>query len=82
MKQSEVTKKTTQKTNLEQLRDLVEVLETQQRPSDSYDTTLELIQSVINEEQKVINKLKRNDSKIKHYELICSSIMTIIGATN
>ena len=65
--------------NLQQLKDLVDTLEGQDKISKEYSETLSQIQTLIKEEKKIINKLKRPDAKLKHYESICSGILAIIG---
>lgn len=77
MKQSE-TQDEIGTSNLEKLRVLVDHLETQEFPGAGYSGTLSEIKKVIEDEQKVIKNLTRADSKIKHYETICSTIMALV----
>jgi hypothetical protein len=74
------TKTTT--SNLEKLRELVDHLEKQQFPDELYSGTLADIKQVIEEEQKVIKNLKRADSKIKHYEIMCNAIMALVTTSH
>jgi len=66
--------------NLERLRDLVEQLEKHEMYGVEYNDTVKEIERIIKEERKVICNLKRSDIKIKHYENICESILTLISA--
>ena len=68
-------------TNLEKLRDLVDVLETQNQTEPPYTQTISQIEQVVKAEIKIIKNLKRNDTKIKHYETICNSVLALISAT-
>lgn len=68
--------------NILQLRKLVDELDDRDQTSDEYHKILKDIQSVINDERVVINKLKRNDVKLQHYEGICRNILSIISAAN
>jgi hypothetical protein len=67
---------------LNQLRTLVSELESSDENSDNYKDTLQKIESLIKEEITLIEKLKRSDNKVKHYENICTGILTIISSTN
>lgn len=69
-------------TNLDRLRDLVEQLEKHEIYGVEYNDTVKEIERIIKEERKVICNLKRSDTKIKHYESICESILTLIGANS
>jgi hypothetical protein len=60
--------------NIKRLRELVDELD-----QDKNHKTLNKIETIIKEERVIINKLKRSDVKIKHYETICSSIMALIS---
>lgn len=68
--------------NLEKLRRLVDELEGGEEMSDLSDSTLSDIENVIKSERSIIEKLKKPDSKLRHYELICNSILTLIATTN
>lgn len=68
--------------NLVKLRQLVDRLDNEDVTSHTYQTTLKEIQKVIKEEKKIISGLKRNESKISHYENICTTILTLISTTN
>ena len=70
------------KSNLKKLRSLVNELEKHEMYSSKYGGILKEIESAIKDERKIICKLKRSDSKIKHYESICENILTIIGASS
>ena len=70
-----------QNSNLERLRVLVDTLESQKNDSKEYTYILNEIEDIIKEERKIIGKLKKSDSKIKHYESICASILSVISAT-
>lgn len=67
-------------TNLDRLRDLVEQLDKHKTYGTEYNNTVKEIERIIKDERKVICNLKRSDTKIKHYENICESILTLIGA--
>ncbi len=67
-------------TNLDRLRDLVEQLDKHKAYGTEYNNTVKEIERIIKDERKVICNLKRSDTKIKHYENICESILTLIGA--
>ena len=67
--------------NLEKLRILVNTLESQKIDSKEYTIILNNIEGIINEEREIISKLKKSDVKIKHYETICSTILSVISAT-
>lgn len=66
--------------NLVRLRELVGVLETQE-DTFGYEKTLKEVEGIIKEELKIINNLKKTDSKLRHYETICTSILSVISAT-
>ena len=68
--------------NIVQLRKLVEELDNRDQTSDEYHKILKDIQCVINDERAVINKLKRNDVRLQHYETMCKNILSIISAAN
>lgn len=74
-------KNSLQNSNLERLRVLVDTLESQKNDSKEYTCILNEIEDIIKEERKIISKLKKSDSKIKHYESICASILSVISAT-
>jgi hypothetical protein len=83
MRLSEVQEETkTTTSNLDKIRELVNHLEQQEFPGENYSGTLTDIKKVIEEEQKVIRNLKRADSKIKHYETMCSAIMALVTASH
>lgn len=67
-------------TNLERLRGLVEELERHEKYGSEYSDIVKEIETIIKKERKVICNLKKSDTKIKHYENICESILTLIGA--
>lgn len=67
-------------TNLERLRGLVDELEKHDKYGDDYSNVVKDIERIIKSERKIICKLNKSDSKIKHYENICESILTLIGA--
>jgi hypothetical protein len=66
-----------QNENLDKLRELINKLD----KSDIilYGDTLCNIENLIKKEKKIINNLKRSDTKLKHYEDICSGILSIIS---
>ena len=66
--------------NLMKLRELVKTLETEVDDA-VYDETLKKIESIIKEERSVIGGLKKDASKLRHYESICASILSVISAT-
>ena len=68
--------------NLLQLKNLVEELDKQDHLSDEYHETIKEIKSVINDEENIINKLKEDGSKLRHYQNICKNILSIIATTN
>ena len=70
-----------QNNNLERLRILVDTLESQKDDTKEYTCILNEIEGIIKEERKIISKLKKSDTKIKHYETICASILSVISAT-
>ena len=78
-KGSQMTKDTS---NLDKLRALVDVLETQNQEEPQYTKTISTIEKVLKDELKVINKLTRKDVKLKHYEVICSSILALVTSTS
>ena len=80
--QFETEKETKDCSNLEKLRSLVTQLEQQNQVEPPYTRTLTQIEKVIKEEKKIIGNLKKDESKIKHYEMICSSIMSLISAAS
>ena len=61
--------------NIKKLHDLIDQLDDIKNHS-----TLNEIEKIIKEERKIIDKSKQPTTKIKHYETICSSIMTLISA--
>ena len=65
--------------NISKLRVLVRELENTESNTDDYKNTLHKIESLIKEELKLISKLKRPDNKLKHYETMCSGILTMIS---
>lgn len=70
-----------QNNNLERLRVLVDTLESQKDDTKEYTCILNEIEGIIKEERKIIGKLKKSDTKIKHYETICASILSVISST-
>lgn len=74
-------KNSLQNNNLERLRVLVDTLESQKDDTKEYTCILNEIEGIIKEERKIIGKLKKSDTKIKHYETICASILSVISAT-
>jgi len=70
-----------QNNNLERLRVLVDILESQKDDTKEYTCILNEIEDIIKEERKIISKLKKSDTKIKHYETICASILSVISST-
>lgn len=68
--------------NIDKLRLLVEELEVVDMDSSGYKDKLNDIKSLVNEEIKLISKLKRPDNKLKHYESICTGILSIISEIN
>lgn len=74
-------KNSLQNNNLERLRVLVDTLESQKDDTKEYTCILNEIEGIIKEERKIISKLKKSDTKIKHYETICASILSVISAT-
>ena len=74
-------KNSLQNNNLERLRVLVDILESQKDDTKEYTCILNEIEDIIKEERKIIGKLKKSDTKIKHYETICASILSVISAT-
>lgn len=79
--QLETKKETKDCSNLDKLRELVDQMETQSFGSTPYSHSLHDIQQVISSELKIINNLKKTDSKIKHYETICRNVLAIISST-
>jgi hypothetical protein len=68
--------------NLIELRVLVDELEKMESSNiNPKNDTLQEIKCIINDEQEVINKLDK-DSKVKRYETVCSTILSLISATN
>ena len=74
-------KNSLQNNNLERLRVLVDILESQKDDTKEYTCILNEIEDIIKEERKIISKLKKSDTKIKHYATICASILSVISAT-
>lgn len=68
--------------NLTRLRKLVSVLDEQDIISDYYGDTLKQIQNIIEDEKCIINDIKDNETKIKHYETVCKSILNLITKQN
>ena len=66
-------------TNLQQIRILVDELESHEPKGTDYSNTLSAIKKVIDDEQKIINNLKQPTAKLKHYEAICTSIVGILS---
>jgi hypothetical protein len=72
-------KRVNESDNIGKLRVLVQELEKTESHTDDYKNTLHEIESLIKEELKLISKLKRPDNKLKHYETMCSGILTMIS---
>jgi exonuclease VII small subunit len=68
--------------NILRLRELVDKLENDDNSLDESEDTLSEIEKLIKSERSIIKKLKRSDSKLRHYEVICNSILTLISASN
>jgi hypothetical protein len=66
-------------TNLQQIRKLVDVLEANPQSGTKYTGTLNDIQTVIDDELKIIDGLKQSKAKIRHYESICTAIVGILS---
>jgi hypothetical protein len=79
MQQLEMQEETKTTTNLQQIRNLVDKLEAQVPRGTDYSNTMVEIKKVIENEQKIINKLKQPSAKLKHYESICNSIVGILA---
>ncbi len=68
--------------NLKELRVLVNELERSEKtPTKEQYQTLVDIKSIINNEQRVISDLDK-DSKVKRYENVCNTILSLISAVN
>lgn len=68
--------------NLKELRVLVDELERSEKtPTKEQYQTLVDIKSIINDEQRVISDLDK-DSKVKRYENVCNTILSLISAVN
>lgn len=64
--------------NLSQLRKLVNELDQHDVISDYYSNTLKQIENIIEDEKCIINDIKDDKSKVKHYENVCKSVLHLI----
>jgi len=71
--------KVQQNDNLKKLKELVDSLDNELHHKE-YNLILKDIEKIIKEEKKIINKLQKSDAKLRHYEIICSSILSLIAA--
>jgi len=71
--------KVQQNDNLKKLKELVDSLDNELHHKE-YNLILKDIEKIIKEEKKIINKLQKSDAKLLHYEIICSSILSLIAA--
>lgn len=64
--------------NLDKLKRLVDELETKEE-GEGYQHTLKEIEGVIKYENKIIKSLKKPENKLKHYESVCATILSLLA---
>lgn len=67
--------------NITKLRVLVDELDRNSVDTEDYKKTLYEIESLIKEELSIISKMKMPNNKLKHYENICTGILSMIAST-
>lgn len=66
-------------TNLEKLRILVDTLEKEDNNSIDYHKLLTEIETIIKDEKSIISNLKNSETKLRHYEIICKTILSLLA---